>query len=110
MMEEFNFEENSHRRFNPLTNSWVLCSPHRTKRPWKGQKEVNDNEILPDYDPECYLCPGNNRAQGDANPQYENTFIFDNDFAAVKIDQPEYLLQEQSEGMYYNRLKRDLMN
>jgi UDPglucose--hexose-1-phosphate uridylyltransferase len=96
-MEKFNFEENSHRRFNPLTNSWVLCSPHRTKRPWIGQKEVVDDESLAEYDPECYLCPGNSRAQGDKNPKYENTFIFNNDFAAVKSDQPEYL--EQSKGM-----------
>lgn len=25
----------SHRRYNPLTNSWLLVSPHRTKRPWQ---------------------------------------------------------------------------
>ncbi|RIA92297.1 galactose-1-phosphate uridyl transferase [Glomus cerebriforme] len=102
-MTKFNFEENSHRRFNPLTNSWVLCSPHRTKRPWKGQKEVNDNELLPDYDPECYLCPGNSRVQGDKNPQYENTFVFNNDFAAIKTDQPEYL--EQSEDKFSSLLR-----
>ncbi|CAB4393867.1 galactose-1-phosphate uridylyltransferase [Rhizophagus irregularis] len=94
-MKKFNFEENSHRRFNPLTNSWVLCSPHRTKRPWEGHKEVIDDESLAEYDPECYLCPGNTRAQGDKNPQYENTFIFNNDFAAVKNDQPEYLEQSK---------------
>ncbi|CAG8616530.1 14372_t:CDS:2 [Funneliformis caledonium] len=97
MTEEFNFEEHSHRRFNPLTNSWVLCSPHRTKRPWQGQNEVNNNELLPEYDPKCYLCPGNERAQGAKNYNYENTFIFSNDFAAVKIEQPEYLPQEQTD-------------
>jgi hypothetical protein len=26
------FDERPHRRFNPLTRSWVLCSPHRAKR------------------------------------------------------------------------------
>src|ERR1044072_2206453 len=96
MSESFNFEEHPHRRFNPLTNSWVLCSPHRTKRPWLGQKEVNNDELLPEYDPNCYLCPGNERAQREKNPNYENIFIFDNDFAAVKIEQPEYSPQGQT--------------
>jgi UDPglucose--hexose-1-phosphate uridylyltransferase len=74
-----------HRRFNPLTNSWVLCSPHRTKRPWQGQLEVIAKANLPEYDPNCYLCPGNKRAQGENNPMYENTFVFENDFAAVRV-------------------------
>lgn len=38
----------------------------------------------PEYDPECYLCPGNIRAGGAKNPSYSKTFIFDNDFAALK--------------------------
>jgi hypothetical protein len=32
----------------------------------------------------CYLCPGNERAQGDTNPNYESTFVFVNDYSAVK--------------------------
>ena len=44
---------------------------------------------MPTYDPECYLCPGNKRAKGDVNPKYETTFVFENDFAAVKADQPD---------------------
>ncbi|CAG8664420.1 9983_t:CDS:2, partial [Scutellospora calospora] len=78
-----------HRRHNPLNNSWVLCSPHRTKRPWQGQQETVDNESIPSYDSNCYLCPGNIRAKGNRNPEYKNTFIFTNDFAAVNIDQPQ---------------------
>lgn len=39
---------------------------------------------------QCYLCPSNTRAQGDSNPQYENTFAFLNDYSAVKEEQQEY--------------------
>jgi UDPglucose--hexose-1-phosphate uridylyltransferase len=35
------------------------------------------------------LCPGNVRANGEINPQYENCFVFDNDFAALKQDEIE---------------------
>ncbi|KAI8994822.1 galactose-1-phosphate uridylyltransferase [Pilobolus umbonatus] len=84
----FDFNNNSHRRYNPLTRSWVLCSPHRTQRPWQGQQEDDASEQRPEYDPKCYLCPGNQRASGESNPEYESTFCFPNDYAAVKVDQP----------------------
>ncbi|MCX7840871.1 MAG: galactose-1-phosphate uridylyltransferase, partial [Anaerolineae bacterium] len=72
-----------HRRFNPLTREWVLVSPQRTQRPWLGQVESPPAETLPTYDPTCYLCPGNVRANGERNPPYTSTFVFDNDFAAL---------------------------
>ena len=40
------------------------------------------------YDPDCYLCPGNSRAGGVRNPEYDSTFVFDNDFAALQPDAP----------------------
>lgn len=74
---------NPHRRFNPLTGEWVLVSPHRAKRPWLGQVEKRSPENLPAYDPSCYLCPRNERAGGVFNPDYSDTFVFENDFAAL---------------------------
>ncbi len=88
-MNKFDINEDPHRRYNPLIKEWVLVSPHRAKRPWQGQNEVVATHALPNYDPECYLCPGNVRANGEINPQYENCFVFDNDFAALKQDEIE---------------------
>lgn len=76
--------EDPHRRLNPLTNEWVLVSPHRTSRPWQGEVAQIKTEAEPKYDPKCYLCPGNARAGGVRNPAYTSTFVFDNDFAALK--------------------------
>ena len=72
-----------HRRHNPLLDEWVLCSPHRLKRPWQGQVEDSPPEARPAHDPGCYLCPGNARAKGERNPAYTTTYAFDNDFAAL---------------------------
>ena len=77
-----------HRRLNRLTGRYVLVSPHRTARPWQGQVEEPVTEDRPEYDPACYLCPGNERAGGARTPRYTTTYVFDNDFAALLPDTP----------------------
>ena len=63
-----------HRRRNALTGAWVLVSPHRTQRPWQGQREAAVADVRPAHDPQCYLCPGNPRAGGVRNPAYAGTY------------------------------------
>lgn len=88
--------EYPHRRLNSLTREWVLVSPHRARRPWLGQVEKTPPENLPPYDPTCYLCPGNTRAEGKTNPLYTSTFVFDNDFPALLT--PDQALPELNQG------------
>jgi len=97
--------EGPHRRYNPLLDEWVLCSPHRLERPWQGQTESVAEERLPAYDPACYLCPGNSRANGRKNPAYATTFAFDNDFPALlpetgdeRVDEGGLLVAETARG------------
>lgn len=109
----FSFSDHSHRRYNPLTNNYVLCSPHRAKRPWQGAEELAGKIEMPMYDPKCYLCPGNERAAGGhSNPKYQSTYIFENDFPAVQLSQPELaedLLFEEGEEELVRLLKKKLM-
>src|SRR5262249_3940579 len=92
-----------HRRYDPLRRTWVIVSPQRNERPWQGQVDAMPSEEQRPYDPACYLCPGNERAHGLRNPQYEATVAFDNDFGALAPATPAFatavrgLLISQSE-------------
>ena len=91
--------EDPHRRLNPLTNEWVLVSPHRATRPWLGEVERVQAASALAYDPNCYLCPGNTRAGGVRNPPYKSTFVFDNDFPALKPQTPHDRLDVECKGL-----------
>jgi UDPglucose--hexose-1-phosphate uridylyltransferase len=73
----------AHRRHDPLSDEWVLVSSGRARRPWLGSRESEAGGPAPAFDPSCYLCPGNERAGGERNPEYRSTFVFTNDFAAL---------------------------
>src|SRR4051812_4292345 len=83
-----------HQRLNQLTGEWVIVSAQRAMRPWQGQNESVAEASKEQYDPDCYLCPGNRRVAGVRNPNYTSTFVFDNDFPALvpeeTIDRAEH--------------------
>lgn len=82
------------RRFDALGDTWVMVSAGRTKRPWLGAREPDPAAARPTFDPECYLCPGNSRANGATNPPYEATYVFNNDFSALRPGTTTDVFQE----------------
>ena len=94
-MQKTEFNKYTHRRKNILTGEWTLVSPQRTQRPWQGEVSKFEINTRLHYEPDCYLCPGNKRANGEINPQYTNTFVFTNDFSALKQDAPDLKINKK---------------
>jgi UDPglucose--hexose-1-phosphate uridylyltransferase len=76
-------------RWHPLREEWVIIAAHRQDRPWNGETVAAAEKTLPEYLPDCYLCPGNPRVSGKVNPDYEQIFVFDNDHPSVSPEAPD---------------------
>ncbi|HCI81442.1 MAG TPA: galactose-1-phosphate uridylyltransferase [Ktedonobacter sp.] len=78
-------------RWHPLREEWIIIAAHRQNRPWTGAVVETPSDAVPSYVPDCYLCPGNQRVNGAFNPNYQTTFVFDNDHPCVGNDAPQPL-------------------
>ena len=97
MSKKLNWEE----RWHPLREEWIIVAAHRQNRPWSGETVASNEQIIPDYVPDCYLCPGNERVSGRRNEDYTETFVFDNDHPCVGPDAPTDL--PPPAGLYKSR-------
>ncbi len=70
-------------RYHPLRDEWVIVAAHRQNRPWIGETVDGAEQAIPEYLPDCYLCPGNARVSGKKNEPYRDVFVFDNDHPCV---------------------------
>lgn len=94
---------NWEQRWHPLREEWVIIAAHRNNRPWSGSTAENKEKPIPEYLPDCYLCPGNKRASGHVNPNYTGVFVFDNDFPCVDFKAPGLDALPKPPGIYQNR-------
>jgi len=92
-------------RWHPLREEWVIVAAHRQNRPWIGETVTHEAEPLSEYLSDCYLCPGNQRVSGAVNPNYEQTFVFDNDHPCVGPDAPA---AASPAGIYRSRPARGI--
>jgi Galactose-1-phosphate uridyl transferase, N-terminal domain/GHMP kinases C terminal len=93
-------------RWHPLREEWVIVAAHRQDRPWSGSTVHKSAPALPPYVEDCYLCPGNVRVSGVVNPQYAQTYVFDNDHPCVSLNAPS--AAEIPTGLYQNRPARGI--
>ncbi len=100
------YEGKWEKRWHPLRQEWVIYAAHRNNRPWSTGKSAIAEKHIPAYDPTCYLCPGNKRIHGEANPPYTDVLIFDNDHPVVGMQSPAIAdMQAISGNGLYRRAK-----
>jgi len=88
------------KRWHPLKKEWVVYAAHRNSRPWNtGLKDLSKKDS-PEYDPTCYLCPGNPRVHGTVNPNYDGVYIFDNDHPVVGLQAPPVNVKANNDPLY----------
>ena len=75
------------RRWHPLREEWVVYAAHRNNRPWSGAS-APVKPLAPEFDPQCYLCPGNKRVSDLNNPAYNSIYVFNNDHPVVGESAP----------------------
>ena len=81
------YEGKWEKRWHPLRREWIVYAAHRNSRPWNFDLKESAQKA-PEFDPGCYLCPGNTRISGKQNPQYPDVYIFDNDHPVVGLNAP----------------------
>ena len=79
-------KQQSFKRWNPLLGEWVIIAPVTAGRPWSGTVISPEAENLPEFDSDCYLCPGVKRAGGEVNPDYRDVYVFNNDFPSLSME------------------------
>ena len=93
MQQKIDVRGHWEQRWHPLRQEWIVYAAHRNARPWLGLTEEHQSNT-PAYDPECYLCPRNKRHNGKINPDYKDTFIFDNDHPVVGDGAPDVSISD----------------
>jgi len=80
-------------RRNRLTREWVVFAPGRAVRPHDAAEAAARRPLLPDYDPVCPFCPGNERYLAEivfelpgSTPSGWQTRVVANKFPAVRFE------------------------
>lgn len=76
-------------RWHPLLQQWIVIAAGSALRPWSGTVINSGDGEKSEHDPECYLCPGVVRANGQINPDYHGPWAFDNDFPSLALNAPD---------------------
>lgn len=90
---------NWERRWQPLLEQWVMISARTADRPWSGAMATAGEHSHNVHDPDCYLCPRVERANGTTNPDYQGAYAFNNDFPSLSNDAPAHAVDEGTNSL-----------